>query len=93
MSFLREFFDERIIFLHLWPPCTPDLTPLDTFLWGNLKNKVFATAPRTVQELKRRITYEINGISYTVFHLVFQNMVKRLRLCKKEQEGYIQHLL
>ncbi|EZA48610.1 hypothetical protein X777_13623, partial [Ooceraea biroi] len=26
-----------------WPARSPDLTPLDLFLWGHLKNEVFLT--------------------------------------------------
>ncbi|KAJ8933896.1 hypothetical protein NQ318_001689 [Aromia moschata] len=30
-----------------WPPRSPDITPLDFFLWGRIKNKVYATRPQT----------------------------------------------
>jgi hypothetical protein len=34
------------------PPCSPNLTPLDFFLWGFLKNRVFVThLPANVAEL------------------------------------------
>ena len=26
-----------------WPPLSPDITPLDFFLWGYVKNKVFSS--------------------------------------------------
>lgn len=42
MNFLAEFFGERIVTKGLWPPRSPDLTPLDFFLWGFLKSKVYA---------------------------------------------------
>jgi hypothetical protein len=25
-----------------WPPCLPDMNPLDFYLWGNLKTLVYA---------------------------------------------------
>ncbi|KAJ8937532.1 hypothetical protein NQ318_000358 [Aromia moschata] len=34
-----------------WPPRSPDITPLDFFLWGTIKNKVYATKPQTREEL------------------------------------------
>jgi hypothetical protein len=37
---------------NLWPPRSPDLTPLDFFLWGVLKERVYQTPVLTVKELK-----------------------------------------
>jgi hypothetical protein len=28
---------------NLWPPRSPDLTPLDFFLWGTLKERIYQT--------------------------------------------------
>lgn len=47
----------------LWPPNSPDLTPLDTFLWGTLKNKIYFKASENIDQLQERITYEINKIN------------------------------
>ncbi|EFN65149.1 hypothetical protein EAG_00038, partial [Camponotus floridanus] len=38
-----------------WPPRSPDLSPLDFFLWGYLKSKVYKTNPRNLNNLRRRI--------------------------------------
>jgi hypothetical protein len=45
-----------------WPARSTDLTVADFFLWGYLKDKVFARGPRTIDELKRLITEEFNRI-------------------------------
>ncbi|KAK4301580.1 hypothetical protein Pmani_026358 [Petrolisthes manimaculis] len=34
-----------------WPPRSPDLTPLDFYLWGHLKSRVYATQINICQEL------------------------------------------
>jgi hypothetical protein len=40
-----------------WPPRSPDLTPMDFFLWGFVKDKVFVPPlPANVVELRTRIT-------------------------------------
>jgi len=39
-----------------WPPRTPDITPLDFFLWGYVKDKVFSTPAPDITNLKARIT-------------------------------------
>ncbi|EFN64531.1 hypothetical protein EAG_07520, partial [Camponotus floridanus] len=41
---LNQKFPGRWIGLHgpqEWPPRSPDLTPMDFFMWGFLKNKVY----------------------------------------------------
>lgn len=39
-----------------WSPRSPDLIPLDYFLWGHMKQKVYATGPNTREELVAKIT-------------------------------------
>ena len=48
-----------------WPPRSPDLTPLDFWVWGHLKQQIFTQdfPPRTIDELKdaiRRAVAELN---------------------------------
>ena len=35
-----------------WPPRSLDLIPLEFFLWGYLKQQVYATLPQTLQDFK-----------------------------------------
>ena len=46
-----------------WPPRSPDLTPMDFFFWGVVKDKVFEKRPKNVEEMKefiRRACEEID---------------------------------
>ncbi len=45
------------------PPHSPYLSPLDFFLWGYLKNRVYMTAPRNLEELKGNIARKIENIN------------------------------
>jgi hypothetical protein len=38
-----------------WPPRSPDITPLDFFLWGYVKDKVFSTPVADITNLKPRM--------------------------------------
>jgi hypothetical protein len=38
-----------------WPPRSPDITPLDFFLWGYVKSNVFRTPVNRLDDLKSRI--------------------------------------
>ena len=62
---LAELFGDRVIALnHVveWPPRSPNLTPLDFFLWGYLKSKVYQTSPANLEELEQRIRHEIDTL-------------------------------
>ena len=48
-----------------WPPRSPDLTPCDFFLWGYVKDHVFALPiPLDLAELRQRIEHAVAGIDY-----------------------------
>jgi hypothetical protein len=38
-----------------WPPGSPDFTPLDFFLWGYVKDRIYATKMRDFRDLWARI--------------------------------------
>ena len=66
MALLNEKFPGRIISRNSevnWSPRSCDLTPLDFFLWGYLKSKVYANKPTTVQQLKDEIRRHIGEIA------------------------------
>jgi hypothetical protein len=46
-----------------WPPRSPDITPLDFFLWRYVKDKVYATKGTGVEDLKTRIRDVITTIN------------------------------
>lgn len=93
MNMLREFFDHRVISKGLWPPRSPDLTPADFFLWGNLKSKVFNNNPHTLDELKANIESEIKIISEQTLRKVAANVMKRVRTCITSGGSHFEHLL
>ena len=62
---LRTRFPGRVISRFgdvSWPPRSCDLTPLDFFLWGHVKDKVYANNPQTIAELKTNIRHAIGVI-------------------------------
>lgn len=69
-----------------WPPCSPDLTPCDYFLWGYLKNKVYMEKPSTLNELKGAIKREICSIPRNMLEKVMANFAHRVDECI-ENEG------
>jgi len=75
------------------PLRSPDLTKPDFFLWGHMKNNVYSSKPRNLEELRFNITNEIKKISVETLHKVCENMVNSVRLCLAMNGGYFQQLL
>lgn len=75
-----------------WPPRSPDLNPMDFFLWGYLKNKVYVTPPTNLQDLRDRITLEARNISPEVFRNVRNGFYDRLALCQERIGHHFEHI-
>ncbi len=84
MEFLWEFFDDRLI---SWPAWSPDLTPLNFFFWGYVKDNVFKHNPNTIAELKTLITEAVAEITLGMLKKVFINKCKRVAACIKVGGG------
>ena len=55
-----------------WPSRLPDITPLDFFLWGYVKDIVYQTKVRNVAGLKQRIRNAIAIIDGPRLHRTWQ---------------------
>lgn len=78
-----------------WPPRSPDLNPLDFFLWGHLKALVYKTPVNTEEELTQRIRNSCDQIRHTpgIFQRVRQSMLRRANVCIEVEGGHFQQLL
>ena len=94
--FLDKTFPERWIGRGgpiRWAPRLSDLTPLDFFLLGHLKNVVYLSPCEDLAELKSRIHDEIKSVSQKTLYDVFSNISKRMNLCVSADGVHFQHLL
>ena len=65
-QFLNETFPDRWIGGDdpiSWPPRSPDITPLDFFLWGYVKDIVYPTKVRDINDLQHRIIQAIDTVT------------------------------
>ena len=63
-----------------WPPRSPDLSPIDFFLWGHLKTLVYATPVDSQEDLLGRIQNGCDHIRNNmpgVFGRVRNSMIRR----------------
>ncbi|GFQ65292.1 DUF4817 domain-containing protein [Trichonephila clavata] len=70
-----------------YPPRSPDLTPLDFFLWGYLKDKVYAQKHATVVQLRAAIEHECTNILRELIHHECYSITSRCQQCL-EQNGH-----
>lgn len=76
-----------------WAPRSPDLTPLDFYLWGHLKNIIYQSPIKDLNELRTRIESEIQSISKETLSNVFTNVAKRMHLCIQNDGGHFENFL
>lgn len=77
-----------------WPPRSPDLTPLDFFLWGYLKNKVYYMRVGSVNDIRNKIIQEIEEINNSnILQNVYSNIAKRLNLCLERNGSHVENRL
>lgn len=95
-AFLNDHFPNRWIGIGsticVWPPRSPDLTPLDYFLWGFVKERVFLTEPTTIENMKDRIRNAFEEITPEVLQRVRASFQMRLTQCIQVNGGVFEHL-
>ena len=75
------------------PATSPDLTPLDFFLWGVLKNQVFSDKPKTLNHLKENIINALKDITPEMYKKVTESIIKRCHYCIGNNGLHFEHLL
>ncbi|XP_044758934.1 uncharacterized protein LOC123316778 [Coccinella septempunctata] len=93
---LRRIFGNRIISRNAdvnWPPRSCDLTPLDYYLWGAVKDKCYANNPETIQDLKTEIQAAIGEIEPQTIENVLKNWVIRIGYCQVSRGGHLAEII
>lgn len=76
-----------------WPPRSPDITPLDFFVWGYIKEIVYSTPVTTREELIERIENAAHTITPEHLANVRQSVIRRCQLCIDQNGGHFEQLL
>ena len=84
MQYLDSQFEDRVISRKSvrgrdWPARSPDLNPLDYFLWGFLKSKVYSPWPRNLDELEANIRREVGNLQPAMIRRVIMDIKVRAR--------------
>lgn len=77
-----------------WPARSPDLTPMDFFLWGFIKQEVYSTVVVTEEDLRGRIIDAFQNVQEILTHEVtVQQMRKRARYCIRSNGMHFENML
>jgi hypothetical protein len=95
---LQQRYGQRVIANNgpvNWPARSPDLTPMDYFLWGWMKSQVYTTKPRTREELLDKImrSAELVKRNPAIIRAATNSLVARARLCRQNHGNHFENFL
>lgn len=76
-----------------WPARSPDLTPMDFFLWGYIKNIVYSVECASEQEMKDRIEAAFRTVTRDMLRNVRDSVSRRTALCIQQQGRHFEPFL
>lgn len=78
-----------------WPARSPDLNPLDYYLWGHSSALVYTTPINDVEDLRQRIIIAFETIRNTdgILHHVNASFYRRVHACIRAEGGHFEQFL
>ena len=96
-AYLEETFGERWIGRGgptSWPPRSPDLTPLDFYAWGFIKDNVYQEKILSREHLLQRITLGAEKLQENLESIdINLEISKRLQICKDKNGDHFEIFL
>jgi hypothetical protein len=92
-DFLNEQFPDRWIGRDgpiPWPPLSPDITPLDFFLWCYVKDIVYRTKVRNIDDLRHRITEAIATVYAQILEKTWADIEYRLNVLRATKGTHVE---
>jgi hypothetical protein len=79
---------------HHWPARSPDLNPLDFFLWGHLKSLIYRRSINSEADLRVRIQEAFVSVTEEMItNATTRSLLRRAQLCIQMNGGHFEHLL
>ena len=92
-DFLNETFPNRWIGRNgstPWPPRSPDITPLDFFLWGYVKDRVYRTPVRDVETLQSQIIEVIATVNEEMLENTWREIEYRFDILRATNGAHVE---
>jgi len=78
---------------NLWPPNSPDLSPMDYDIWAVMQNRVYHRQIHSVDELKRRLIDVWCGLEQSIFDETIDQRLGRHQACVHAKGGHFEYNL
>ena len=92
-SRITESRDTKLHSTALWPPNSPDLSPVDYTVWSVMQGKVYQHWIKHVGELRECIVYAWDELDRRVICTAVRQWGTRLHVCIKVKGDYYEHNL
>lgn len=76
-----------------WPPRSPDITPLDFYFWGYVKDEVYKKKYANIEELQVNIERIITSIDGRSVLKATKRVLKYVRKCIEQDGDVFAHLM
>ncbi|GBN95332.1 hypothetical protein AVEN_257526-1 [Araneus ventricosus] len=93
-KYIRDTFQQQVIGYGgcvEWPPHSPDMNPLNFFLWGCMKQRVYEIPPPALQELRNRITDTCASVLPTMLYILQREVQSRVQMCIVAEGLHFEH--
>ena len=95
MTYLDRQFGDRVVSRKFirgrdWPARSPDLNPLDFFIWGLLKSRVYSPRPNNLAQLEANIRREVAGLDPAMVRRALFDVRVRAHMVIANNGGHIE---
>ncbi|GFW85483.1 uncharacterized protein TNCV_145281 [Trichonephila clavipes] len=73
-----------------WPSRSPDLTPLDFFFWGYVKDTVYGTQVNSLEELKQNIQTAVTTVDVSILKRSWMGLEYRLDIVHATKGSHVE---
>lgn len=94
---VREFLDQHFSRRWIgrggwkpWPPRSPDLSPMDFYFWGHVKQYVYSEHIVNIRHLKQRIQSGVALVTRDILRSVWRELEYRLDLCRANNGAHVE---
>lgn len=96
VQFLNEIFPQRWIGLRgpmFWPPYSPDVTPMDFFLWGFVKEYMYQRNPRNRNDCENLIRAAFQQVTVQMLRRTIDSFQQRVQLCTEVLGSHFENIV
>lgn len=86
----KKFFVDRDIEVLDWPPCSPDLNPIEN-LWGWMKKELAPLEKPTLSEMRVKIEEMWSSLDHDFIKKYIDSMPRRIKACIKARGGHTKY--